>query len=44
MASKEHTKFLILVKVADVDLFGSDAPDIATAQETREIVISGESI
>ena len=39
MASKEHTKFLILVKVADVDLFGSDAPDIATAQETREIVI-----
>ena len=43
MASREeHTKLLILVKVTDVELFGSDAHLIASAQETREMVISEE--
>ena len=42
MASRENTKLLVLVKVSEVDLFGSDAPEIAAvhqAQDTGEMVI-----
>ena len=42
MACIEKTKLLILVKLANAELFGRDAPLIATAQETREMVILGE--
>ena len=42
MTSRENTKLLILVKVTDEELFGSDVHLIASGQGTEEMVISGE--